>query len=578
MQLETYQERTTRSKTVFSPYGLPQVIYATTGFKVEDGLREVEVARLAKEERGVDEFEGFEGAVEAEEGDVGLPEATAGVNAPDSSFEDSTAVPAEEDGIKSQKAIDVAVNSTPILAGAEQPEGTVRICKLQPAATCAVKPSAPATARAELPEANIEADGAGLPRKRFAQTLVKDGAPKLAKTEHPVQEKQWHAKAEKRDWQKQTHGRPKRREAREALREQSGLPFKGITIKKGLGSLSAHTISAELPSEKVRVVRTGYTGARQGQRGKVTHTLDEAKREGLNNAGWDGKMTCLLATANGTVVGICYPPNAKSTQLEEQEKMGAETLEHLTKTVHLSPKEMCNNRGTSPALARGISHGGGQEEPTMCCHSRTVNEALDRLASLPIFNRYSGTTNHCLKFYAPNAHELQEDKLKKLLQHHPHLKQNFNDTVFTACTWNIGPQFVSYPHIDSNNYPFTWCAITAMGDFNPDLGGHLILWDLGIYIRFPPGATILIPSALLVHSNVSVHPGEKRYSFVQYTAGALLRWVANSFQTQDQWEANASDDMKALRRRENKDRVANGLSMFSTVEELQKRYSSFIQK
>ncbi|KAK1215437.1 hypothetical protein PQX77_021976 [Marasmius sp. AFHP31] len=253
------------------------------------------------------------------------------------------------------------------------------------------------------------------------------------------------------------------------------LLFKGIAIKKGIGSLSAHTISAELPPEKVRVVRTGYTGARQGQRGKVSHTLDEAKRAGLNDAGWDGKTVCLLATADGTVVGICYPPNTKDAQLEEQEKEGAEALEHLVKTIHLSPKEKTNDRGTSPALARGISHGGGQEEPTMRSHSRAVNGALDSLASLPIFNRYSGIANHCLKFYAPNAHEMQEENLRKLLQHHPHLKENFNDTVFAACTWNIGPQFVSYPHVDSNNYPFTWCAITAMGDFNPDLGGHLIL-------------------------------------------------------------------------------------------------------
>ncbi|KAJ7620521.1 hypothetical protein DFH06DRAFT_1010638, partial [Mycena polygramma] len=43
--------------------------------------------------------------------------------------------------------------------------------------------------------------------------------------------------------------------------------------------------------------------------------------------------------------------------------------------------------------------------------------------------------------------------------------------------------------------------------FDPNLGGHLILWDLNLVIRFPPGSSIFIPSALLRHSNVSALHG-----------------------------------------------------------------------
>ncbi|KAJ7695268.1 hypothetical protein B0H14DRAFT_2650629 [Mycena olivaceomarginata] len=53
-------------------------------------------------------------------------------------------------------------------------------------------------------------------------------------------------------------------------------------------------------------------------------------------------------------------------------------------------------------------------------------------------------------------------------------------------------------------------------------GGHLILWDAKLILEFPPGTTILIPSAAIYHSNIPVAPGEHRFSFTQYTAGGIF--------------------------------------------------------
>ncbi|KAJ7038729.1 hypothetical protein C8F04DRAFT_950891, partial [Mycena alexandri] len=93
-------------------------------------------------------------------------------------------------------------------------------------------------------------------------------------------------------------------------------------------------------------------------------------------------------------------------------------------------------------------------------------------------------------------------------------------SVFTTATFNFGPITVTFPHIDFGNLAWGWCVITVLGWFNPDRGGHLILWDLKLIIRFPPGASILIPSAILRHANVKIQPGERRYSFTQTTASA----------------------------------------------------------
>lgn len=73
------------------------------------------------------------------------------------------------------------------------------------------------------------------------------------------------------------------------------------------------------------------------------------------------------------------------------------------------------------------------------------------------------------------------------------------------------------------------CAIQALGDFNPRLGGPLVLWEIKKVVEFPPGSLVLIPSAMITHSNTPIQPGETRTSFTQFCAGALFRFVDNGF-------------------------------------------------
>jgi hypothetical protein len=122
-------------------------------------------------------------------------------------------------------------------------------------------------------------------------------------------------------------------------------------------------------------------------------------------------------------------------------------------------------------------------------------------------------------------------------------------------------------HRDVLNCPFGWCAIHALGSFDPKCGGHLILWDLKMAIEFPPGALILIPSALLAHSNTPVQPGETRSSFTQYCPGGLFRYVDNGFSTEKELEARDPEEfarMSALK----ETRWKMGLGLFSKMDEL----------
>ncbi|KAJ8508373.1 hypothetical protein ONZ45_g9359 [Pleurotus djamor] len=135
-----------------------------------------------------------------------------------------------------------------------------------------------------------------------------------------------------------------------------------------------------------------------------------------------------------------------------------------------------------------------------------------------------------LHLHAPDLGKYYRSTLDAVIAHMPRLKRNFKRSDFASLTVNFGPQTVCRKHRDVCNLAWGWCAVTAMGNYNYRNGGHLVLWDLGLVIEFPPGYTVLIPSASLYHSNTPITPNETRYSITQYTGGEVFRWVNNGFQ------------------------------------------------
>lgn len=154
----------------------------------------------------------------------------------------------------------------------------------------------------------------------------------------------------------------------------------------------------------------------------------------------------------------------------------------------------------------------------------------------------------------PKLHKYYTNTLLSLYANDPALFRPFPSSAFAATTFNLGPCTVCYQHRDRANLISGVCSITPVGDFDPTKGGHLVLWDLELVIEFPPGSTILIPSAVLSHSNTTIHPTEHRYSVTQYSAAGLFRWVENGFMTDEQRKQSQSaeeallDRVKASRR------------------------------
>jgi hypothetical protein len=131
---------------------------------------------------------------------------------------------------------------------------------------------------------------------------------------------------------------------------------------------------------------------------------------------------------------------------------------------------------------------------------------------------------------------------------------------------NLGLQSTSCPHTDDGNLAQSWCSITPLGHFDAQKGGHLVLWDLGLVIDFPAGSTVLIPSALILHSNTSIGDGETQFSIVQYAAGGLFCWANNGHMTEKDKQAKMS--IEGQESTEQMLHWEKAVNMFTKVDEL----------
>ncbi|KAJ7431266.1 hypothetical protein FB451DRAFT_1421733 [Mycena latifolia] len=123
---------------------------------------------------------------------------------------------------------------------------------------------------------------------------------------------------------------------------------------------------------------------------------------------------------------------------------------------------------------------------------------------------------------APPAHTNCLARAVLFMGFAPLLHQYYTSTLDSLCSWDAffpprpSTLGLTLPHIDFGNLAWGWCAMTALGAFDPDCGGHLILGDLKLIIRFPPASTILLPSAILRHSNTKIQRAERWYLFTQF--------------------------------------------------------------
>ena len=115
--------------------------------------------------------------------------------------------------------------------------------------------------------------------------------------------------------------------------------------------------------------------------------------------------------------------------------------------------------------------------------------------------------------------------------------------------------------MDSANLPHSWCAITALSQFNYTKGGHLVLEELKLVIEFPPGVTTLIPSTCITHANIPIAWQECCYSFTQFTSSSIFCWVDHKFMSEPTFWSSLSEEEYALEVEKEENQLENGLNL-----------------
>ncbi|KAJ3712627.1 hypothetical protein C8R42DRAFT_699196 [Lentinula raphanica] len=288
---------------------------------------------------------------------------------------------------------------------------------------------------------------------------------------------------------------------------------------------------------------------------------------------WNGMESFAVLDRSGRVISV-LAGKPRDRHWDSVTKDLEAQLRSARKEMSFSEKQRNNKRAPCPSVSMGTSFGGGSLRPgTMAFHTDSNRKILMSIAASHSFQRLVGFTNCVFQCFAGKIFTLYQDTLNSLFSSDPKLKRWIKKSAFAGVSFNLGPYSVSWPHTDSYNLAFGWCAITPLGQFDPDKGGHLILWDLGLIIRFPPGSTILIPSALLTHSNLPIQEGEDRYSVVQYSSSGLFRWVYNGYMSDKEFLATRSPEDIQQRDRDRKARWGNGLKLFSLWDDICSKYN-----
>ncbi|KAJ7260386.1 hypothetical protein B0H12DRAFT_1201678 [Mycena haematopus] len=158
--------------------------------------------------------------------------------------------------------------------------------------------------------------------------------------------------------------------------------------------------------------------------------------------------------------------------------------------------------------------------------------------------------------WAPRLFDFYVDYMSIFYQHNPHLHRPFLNSIWSSCTFNLGPHTCAIGHRDHANLAFGWCAITALG--KPP---HFV--DCKLILEFPPGATILIPSAAIFHSNIPIADHEP----------AILsrNTLPRGFQSEEAYTATLTPAQIEEERLLGLKRAVEGVDCYSTLDELKSR-------
>ncbi|KAH9846597.1 hypothetical protein C2E23DRAFT_743690, partial [Lenzites betulinus] len=241
-----------------------------------------------------------------------------------------------------------------------------------------------------------------------------------------------------------------------------------------------------LDKEDVPIAKSAFVGKRlpPSPEDAYAWTAKELEAQGLCRPILDktGRVFAILAG---------HPRDPAWPQVNEE----LQKIFELSRDAYsASASQLVHRRGQFCAVNCGISYGGGQRRVSNLAHSAPNQATLNSMLRQKAVRRIANFGNSVLRLFAPRMYEYYSSTLSAICNRDLGLWRNFDQSVFSCATFNLGPKTVTHVHTDHLNIPCGWCCITALGNYDPTRGGT-------------------------------------SYSFTQFSPGGIFRWVECGFQS-----------------------------------------------
>ncbi|KAJ7025020.1 hypothetical protein C8F04DRAFT_876340, partial [Mycena alexandri] len=99
---------------------------------------------------------------------------------------------------------------------------------------------------------------------------------------------------------------------------------------------------------------------------------------------------------------------------------------------------------------------------------------FDSLFSIPAIRRVAGYATSLMRRFAFQIFHQFNVALEAYNEHYQDCQPPIWYGPFAAATFLLGPRCLN---VLNDDLTWGWAALTALGTFNADKGGHIILWD-----------------------------------------------------------------------------------------------------
>ncbi|KAJ7796443.1 hypothetical protein B0H14DRAFT_3494845 [Mycena olivaceomarginata] len=331
-------------------------------------------------------------------------------------------------------------------------------------------------------------------------------------------------------------------------------------------------IQASFEIRKVRIASTGWIGYRddgvceeEEEAGMVedgvapTHRLPDffgpqRRFQGFQYIPYSGPTSRPIVDTAQKVCAVFGGMPDDPNFMRDVHDPAVAAMEAALRDCCVSEEHCSHRRGNFPQLTEGDSMGGGQKRPGALVNGVENTRILNHLTALPAFIRLAGFATGVFANWAPRLFDFYVIYMTLLYARYTHLCRPFKNGIFSACTFNLGPRTCALGHRDFANLAFG-CAPS------PPSG-------ISITRRAAISSYGTASSAAIYHSNIPIGRKEHRYSFTQYTAGGLFRWVEHDFKTEEEYFVSLSAEQAEEEKELRLARAEAGAGLYSTIDEL----------